>query len=478
MILGFVGCRQLWLQWLLGLQIIQSKFFSKLTNIVILQADAGWMMTVRLSGKTPRLELVLDGIHDDKTLVEELLRRACAALGVQAGAKVVLRCESRLLKAGDTLAEAGVSARDVLDIGIGEDGGMRGVGEKMRRMLFEELAHDVSGIEGALQRLTTVQKGAATRRVAVEVPAYGGEYLELIVALVKKGQESSDACASRTEELTKQLGVLQRLTAAMEVRESTDALLCAGASDETDSELRGVSFDASVDDDEVLLRLFREVDDDGNGNITMAELLKAPILQKKENSEMARVLRRSLGCDLQALEEALESLKEKDFAPYAQRSAGALGESEKFDRGAAVKIIFDAVMPSLQAAVPPEVHQAATGDAADMRMATRADLIRFLVAEEAPARGSALAKALEKLASALPADGQLDFLALKAAARKVPRVVAQRLEWVRTMGLDAALARHLPPGTLEDGCAPKLPICLDWLEPMLLQYKAGRTAVL
>jgi hypothetical protein len=86
-------------------------------------------------------------------------------------------------------------------------------------------------------------------------------------------------------------------------------------------------------------------------------------------------------------------------------------------------------------------------------MASRADLQRFLEAEGAPVQGSALARALEKLAGALPADGrELDFLAVKAAARKVPRVAAQRLEWVRGMGLDAALARHLPPGTLDDGC--------------------------
>jgi hypothetical protein len=55
---------------------------------------------------------------------------------------------------------------------------------------------------------------------------------------------------------------------------------------------------------------------------------------------MARVLRGALGCDLRALEEALESLGEDDLAQYAQRSAGSPGESEKFDRGAAVKAIF------------------------------------------------------------------------------------------------------------------------------------------
>ncbi len=52
------------------------------------------------------------------------------------------------------------------------------------------------------------------------------------------------------------------------------------------------------------------------------------------------MLRGALGCDLRALEEALESLGEDDLAQYAQRSAGSPGESEKFDRGAAVKAIF------------------------------------------------------------------------------------------------------------------------------------------
>ena len=31
------------------------------------------------------------------------------------------------------------------------------------------------------------------------------------------------------------------------------------------------------------------------------------------------------------------------------------------------------------------------------------------------------------------------------------QVAAARLEWVRSMSLDAALALHLPPGTLDDG---------------------------
>ena len=46
---------------------------------------------------------------------------------------------------------------------------------------------------------------------------------------------------------------------------------------------------------------------------------------------------------------------------------------------------------------------------------------------------------------------QIDFMALKAALRKVPRVAGQRTAWVRSLGLDADLARHIPPGTLDDG---------------------------
>ena len=166
---------------------------------------------------------------------------------------------------------------------------------------------------------------------------------------------------------------------------------------------RSVGFDASVDDDEVLLRLFREVDADGDGTISLEELLKA-----------------------------------------AGDSAGRGSE-----RGAAIKAVFDAIGSSQQAVGSQEQDRTAAGEGeGGARVCTRADLDRFLPAEGAPANGIPLATALEKLATSLPADGHLDFLALKEAARKVPRVGAQRLEWERSMGLDAALARHLPPGTL------------------------------
>jgi hypothetical protein len=283
------------------------------------------------------------------------------------------------------------------------------------------------------------EAGAAASTGAGPLPVYGGAYLDKIVGLLERGKESAGADACRTEQLSRQAHVLARLKAAMAARGAADAGLSDGADSGSGeggsggAEGRGVGFDAGVDDDEVLLRLFRELDTDGDGAISPQELLDAPLLKEKENAEMARVLWRAVGCDVQALEEALAPL----------------------DRGAAVKAVFEAIGPSLHAAAPPHAGRAAAGGAGegDGRAASRADLERFLGAPGAPAQGSALAAALQELAASLPEGGQLDFLGLKEAARKVPRVAAQRLEWVRTMGLDAALARHLPPGTLDDGSA-------------------------
>ena len=211
-----------------------------------------------------------------------------------------------------------------------------------------------------------------------------------------------------------------------------------------------IVFDASVDSDEVLLRFFRELDRDGSGTVSMEELLGAPALQEKDNADMAQTLRRAVGvwCDLAGLEKALEPVAVADL----EAAAAAIQGGQAQGRSAAVRAIFDAVVPVpvLQAASP--LDRAGAGK--DIRVATKVDLKRFLdtEAEGRPAPGSALAVALSQLADTLRADTEhLDFLALKEAARQVPRVAAQRLEWVRDMGLDSLLARHLPPGTFFDG---------------------------
>jgi hypothetical protein len=124
----------------------------------------------------------------------------------------------------------------------------------------------------------------------------------------------------------------------------------------------------------------------------------------------------------------------------------ALYRGNATDKKEAIDAIFEVIVQSRQAGEAEAVGLPTVG------MATRNDLERFLAQEAGPFMGSAaLASVLTKLAKALPADGKLDFLALKAATRRVPRQAGQRLEWVRTLGLDAALARHLPPGTLENG---------------------------
>jgi hypothetical protein len=317
---------------------------------------------------------------------------------------------------------------------------------------------------GRVLRWLPLAAGDASAAAAAVAPAcaYGGEYLAKIVELLEKGKESATADASRTEELSRQVDALRRLEAAMAARQREDPTLCGSRGRGGPEDGRGVGFDAGVDDDEVLLRLMREVDTDGSGTVSMAELLAAPLLRRPENAEMARVLRRAAGCDLRAVEVALEAVEEADLAQCAQRAArtpaaaggedpgSGEGAGRVWSRGTAVGAIFNAILPPLEAAVQ---HEAGQPEAAgNVRMAARADLARFRSAEEVRVPGSAVAKALDKLLQELPADGQeLDFLAVKAAARKVPRVAAQRLEWVRSRGIDAALARHLPPGTLDDG---------------------------
>ena len=119
------------------------------------------MVTVRLAGKGTVKEVVQEGL-DGSTRVEELLQLACLALGVQPGPEVALWSQTRLLRATETLAEAGVSAWGVVHLVVGVDGGMQGgdvmfaagqlfeeVVDKMQA-LFEEVSHDFSGMEAAL----------------------------------------------------------------------------------------------------------------------------------------------------------------------------------------------------------------------------------------------------------------------------------------------------------------------------------------
>ena len=110
---------------------------------------------MRLAGKGTVREVVQEGL-DGSTRVEELLQLACLALGVEPGPEVALWSQTRLLRATETLAEAGVSAWGVVDLVVGVDGGMQG-GDVMLAALFGEVSHDARGVEAALDFLSAVQ---------------------------------------------------------------------------------------------------------------------------------------------------------------------------------------------------------------------------------------------------------------------------------------------------------------------------------
>ena len=143
-------------------------------------------------------EVAVEGLGE-ATLVKELLLRAAIALGVQAGTEGALRCEARWLKDEETLAEAGVAAGDVVDMCVGEGGGMPGspgvfaspgaqvAGELSETMgaLLGQYSCNVSEIAVALQRLQALQAGlvavqqaAATSEVKAMSPARRGSERE------------------------------------------------------------------------------------------------------------------------------------------------------------------------------------------------------------------------------------------------------------------------------------------------------------
>jgi hypothetical protein len=72
-------------------------------------------------------------------------------------------CEGRLLREDATLWEAGVRAEGVVELRVGEAGGMPGAEAvsmfaREARERWEQLANDVEGLEGAVWRLEAVRQ--------------------------------------------------------------------------------------------------------------------------------------------------------------------------------------------------------------------------------------------------------------------------------------------------------------------------------
>ena len=144
-------------------------------------------------------------------------------------------------------------------------------------------------------------------------------YLGLIAEVLKERKTRANATAKELEAVSKQLETLERLREVSAMRLSEDSSLRCTAPVGGESKQR-IKFDERVDDDEVLLRLFQEIDVGGNGKIERSELLGSALLEKPENAEMAKVLRQALVCDLEALEEALEPLALDDFGQFKRNT--------------------------------------------------------------------------------------------------------------------------------------------------------------
>jgi hypothetical protein len=237
-----------------------------------------------------------------------------------------------------------------------------------------------------------------------------------------KSKEESSAEVERMKEVAKQEEALLRLKRVMEAR-----LRCESSADHA----KGLVFDASLDDDEALLRLMHAVDShqDRDGALSMEELLAS----KQITAEMRDAFLAAFACNLKVVEEALAHVDAEEFGEYKREVVTQGPSGGSFARKASVEALFDAMSVS--------------------GWAYKESLDSFATKFQAEGKEK-LASALTALSGPLlHAKAELDFLDVKREARRVPRVRGPRVDWARRIGIDTALARHLPAGTLEDGLA-------------------------
>ena len=246
-------------------------------------------------------------------------------------------------------------------------------------------------------------------------------------AVMKVLGQRRDAGGSEGDAAKKQIEALDSVATVIAYR-----LECPLGLDEEDR-TEGQSllrFDGALDDDEVLLLLFQELDKDRNGTIEVSELLESEHLNKNENKNIATVLRRALGCNLDIMKELLAPIELTAFGSYKRDT-----------KDESVKCIFEEAVRCTAPAL--ELYN----------FANRAGLERLLEQMQGVKEDEQLVRVLKEHVEGLQVGDSLDFLGLKAAAKQLPRVSGQRMSWASSLCLDAALARHVPPGTLEDGLA-------------------------
>ncbi len=361
------------------------------------------------------------------TLGKNILLRICQEVDLAIGQTLILRCGGRVTRNG-SLAEATVT-EDMLEVDVVSIGGMSTIEE------------DQAELEVLLRRVKILEASIAQATLKLEAQVLDENmYLTKMVEKMDSMKEIEDIDIGRAEEAIKQTEVLKLLMGVKKSRLEPETITAHGQ--------KAVLFSASMDDDEVLLSFFKELDIDGSLTISKEELCQSNHFKNNENQAILKVLLCALECNLGTLLQALAHLEACDFGPFVCKNhSQTLGETV-FDLEATVKRVYGA---AIQKAKGNSATSTVSGD--DTQVISKADLESF-IGEVTTLLGTGscrLVMALKKLANSLPSEGELDFLAFKAAARKVPRVAGHRMAWVGTLGLDAALARHLPPGTLEDG---------------------------
>lgn len=152
---------------------------------------------------------------------------------------------------------------------------------------LSRFAADIDQVTGQNSEAHATGGGAARANVPVAVgkvaAAAEGDsnwaYLQHMIDTLAKSKEHENADSAYLEAVSRQLEVFDRLRAVVAARLQPDPSLAglpaAGEAGKRREEgVQRLKFDARVDDDEVLLRLFEELDADGNGTIEMEELLR------------------------------------------------------------------------------------------------------------------------------------------------------------------------------------------------------------
>jgi hypothetical protein len=201
-----------------------------------------------------------------------------------------------------------------------------------------------------------------------------------------------------------------------------------------------IMFTGSIDDDEVLLHAFLKGCQKKGGNRAQKKLeyrIPRDQLIKRlfaDDQAVGKVIMRSWTIDLDGFQDALSSVSHFHSGDKEKRNEKAKIGVEKN----MLKDIFMRILPSSKS-----MTEGATAD--------RRDIERYLSIDE-DSLSCDLKAAIQGIAAGLYyPDEPVTFQNLREMMSRVSRLSGPRIHWVKELGLNKALARHLKPGTIEDG---------------------------